>query len=84
MICYRLPVRVNGFLLGHLLLETSAMTLRDPKPGDGSFGRTDTASSDGGEPAGGAPADPVLGALSPARSAEQRGRRSRTPTARAS
>ena len=83
-ICYRLPVRVNGFLLGHLLLETSAMTLRDPKPGDGFFGRTDTASSDGGEPAGGAPADPVLGALSPARSAEQRGRRSRTPTARAS
>ena len=62
----------NGFLLGHLLLETSAMTLRDPKPGDGSFSGTDTASGDGGEPAGGAPADPVLGGLSPARSAEQR------------
>ena len=62
----------NGFLLGHLLLETSAMTLRDPKPGDGSFSGTDTASSDGGESAGGAPADPVLGGLSPARSAEQR------------
>jgi hypothetical protein len=42
-------------------------------PGDGSFSGTDTASSDGGEPAGGAPADPVLGGLSPARSAEQRG-----------
>jgi hypothetical protein len=62
----------NGFLLGHLLLETSAVTLRDPKPGDGSFAGTDTASNDGGEPAGGAPADPVLGGLSPARSAEQR------------
>ena len=34
----------NGFLLGYLLLETSAMTLRDPKPGDGSFAGTDTAS----------------------------------------
>jgi hypothetical protein len=62
----------NGFLLGHLLLETSAMTLRDSKPGDGSFSGTDTASGDGGEPAGEAPADPVLGGLSPARSAEQR------------
>jgi TetR/AcrR family transcriptional regulator, tetracycline repressor protein len=62
----------NVFLLGHLLLETSAMTLRDPKPGDGSFSGTDTASGDGGEPAGGAPADPVLGGLSPVRSAEQR------------
>ncbi|HEX7268759.1 MAG TPA: TetR/AcrR family transcriptional regulator C-terminal domain-containing protein, partial [Streptosporangiaceae bacterium] len=62
----------NGFLLGHLLLETSAMTLRDPRPGDGSFVGTDTAPGDGGEPAGGAAADPVLGGLSPARSAEQR------------
>jgi hypothetical protein len=62
----------NGFLLGHLLLETSAMTLRDPRPGDGSFSGTDTASGDGGEAAGGAAADPVLGGLSPARSAEQR------------
>ena len=41
-------------------------------PGDGSFSGTDTASSDGGKPAGGAPADLVLGGLSPARSAEQR------------
>jgi TetR/AcrR family transcriptional regulator, tetracycline repressor protein len=59
----------NGFLLGHLLLETSAMALRDPKPGDGSF--TGTDSGDGaaaGEPA----ADPVPGGLSPARSVEQR------------
>ena len=27
----------NSFLLGYLLLETSAMALQDPKPGDGSF-----------------------------------------------
>src|SRR6476660_4476636 len=34
----------NSFLLGFLLLETSAAALRDPKPGDGSFqqgGRAD-------------------------------------------
>jgi TetR/AcrR family tetracycline transcriptional repressor len=57
----------NGFLLGHLLLETSAMTLRDPKPGDGAFAGTDRP-GEGGE----APADPVPGGLSPARSAGQR------------
>ena len=33
----------NSFLLGYLLLETSAMALRDPKPGDGSFTSTDTS-----------------------------------------
>jgi TetR/AcrR family transcriptional regulator, tetracycline repressor protein len=58
----------NSFLLGYLLLETSAMTLRDPKPGDGSFTSTDTVSEDGG----GAAAQPVSGGLSPARSAGQR------------
>jgi TetR/AcrR family tetracycline transcriptional repressor len=58
----------NSFLLGYLLLETSAMALRDPKPGDGSFNGTDAVSNDGGEPA----AHPVIGGLSPARSAEQR------------
>ena len=62
----------NGFLLGYLLLETSAMTLRDPKPGDGSFTGTDTISDDGGGSAGQAAANPVIGGLSPARSAEQR------------
>jgi len=60
----------NGFLLGHLLLETSAMALRDPKPGDGSF--TGTDSGDGAAAGAPAPADPVPGGLSPARSAEQR------------
>ena len=62
----------NSFLLGYLLLETSAMTLRDPKPGDGSFTGTDAISDDGGEPAGQAAANPVIGGLSPARSAGQR------------
>jgi len=62
----------NGFLLGHLLLETSAITLRDPKPGDGSFTGTDAASDDGSGPGGGAAADPVPGGLSPARAPDQR------------
>ena len=61
----------NSFLLGYLLLETSAMTLRDPKPGDGSFTGTDTISDDGGS-AGQAAARPVIGGLSPVRSAGQR------------
>jgi AcrR family transcriptional regulator len=63
----------NSFLLGYLLLETSAMTLRDPKPGDGSFTGTDI-SANGGAPPGeqAAAANPVLGGLSPTRSAEQR------------
>jgi TetR/AcrR family transcriptional regulator, tetracycline repressor protein len=62
----------NSFLLGYLLLETSAMALRDPKPGDGSFTGTDTISDDGGGSAGQAAAAPVIGGLSPVRSAGQR------------
>src|ERR1700734_1940727 len=62
----------NSFLLGYLLLETSAMALRDPKPGDGSFTSTDTSSDEGGEPGGQLAANSVPGGLSPARSAEQR------------
>src|SRR5947207_1434871 len=61
----------NGFLLGYLLLETSAMALRDPKPGDGSFASTD-ASPDGGGESGQAADSPVIGGLSPTRSAGQR------------
>jgi TetR/AcrR family transcriptional regulator, tetracycline repressor protein len=61
----------NSFLLGYLLLETSAMALRDPKPGDGSFTSTDTAANEGREPAG-QTANPVPGGLSPTRSPEQR------------
>src|ERR1700735_4054403 len=56
----------NSFLLGYLLLETSAMALRDPKPGDGSFTGTDTAANEGSGPAGQAAANPVPGGLSPA------------------
>jgi TetR/AcrR family transcriptional regulator, tetracycline repressor protein len=62
----------NSFLLGSLLLETSAMALRDPQPGDGSFTGTDIAANESGGPAGQAAANPVPGGLSPARSAEQR------------
>jgi TetR/AcrR family tetracycline transcriptional repressor len=62
----------NGFLLGYLLLETSAMALRDPKPGDGSFASTDTLSDEFSSPSGTATANPVPGGLSPARSPEQR------------
>jgi hypothetical protein len=53
----------NSFLLGYLLLETSAMALRDPKPGDGSYstGSTDPA-SDAADTN-----DPVPGGLSPTR-----------------
>jgi AcrR family transcriptional regulator len=61
----------NSFLLGYLLLETSAMTLRDPKPGDGSFTGPD-AEWDGGSAPSQASANPVVGGLSPARSPEQR------------
>ena len=49
----------NGFLLGYLLLETSAMALRDPKPGDGSFASTDTLSDEFSSPSGTATANPV-------------------------
>ena len=54
----------NSFLLGYLLLETSAMALRDPRPGDGSF-----ATGGDGEPGADAAAstDPVPGGLSPTR-----------------
>ena len=61
----------NSFLLGYLLLETSAMALRDPKPGDGSFASTD-ASPDAGGGSGQAADSPVIGGLSPTRSAQQR------------
>ena len=58
----------NSFLLGHLLLETSALALRDPLPGDGSFQQG--SSGDGTDPVD--PGDPVPGMLSPARGAEHR------------
>ena len=58
----------NSLLLGFLLLETSAMALRDPKPGDGSFQQG--PQTDGSDPVD--PADPVPGALTPARSSDDR------------
>ncbi len=58
----------NGFLLGYLLLETSAMALRDPKPGDGSFATGPIEpDSDAAESS-----DPVPGGLSPTRTPAQR------------
>lgn len=58
----------NSFLLGFLLLETSAMALRDPKPGDGSF--QSGTPSDGSDPVD--PTDPVPGGLSPTRDSADR------------
>ncbi|WP_375490536.1 TetR/AcrR family transcriptional regulator [uncultured Jatrophihabitans sp.] len=57
----------NSFLLGYLLLETSAMALQDPKPGDGSF--QSGTSPDDATPA--EATDPVPGAISPTRTREQ-------------
>ena len=62
----------NSFLLGYLLLETSAMALQNPKPGDGSFTSADTSPDGDSGTAGQAAANPVPGGLSPARSPEQR------------
>lgn len=58
----------NSFLLGYLLLETSSLAIKDPRPGDGSFQQGST--DDGTDPVD--PGDPVPGSLSPARSASQR------------
>jgi TetR/AcrR family transcriptional regulator, tetracycline repressor protein len=53
----------NSFLLGYLLLETSAMVIDDPKPGDGSFQSGDgTGDHDPVDPT-----DPVPGSISPTR-----------------
>jgi AcrR family transcriptional regulator len=58
----------NSFLLGYLLLETSAMALRDPKRGDGSFS-TGSVSEDSGAAE---TSDPVPGGLSPTRRPQDR------------
>jgi hypothetical protein len=50
----------NSFLLGYLLMETGARTLRDPQPGDGSF-----------SPDGAADPEPVPGGLTPTRTDSQ-------------
>ncbi len=58
----------NGFLLGYLLLETSAMAVHDPRPGDGSYA---SAGADGSTEATTAAAA-VPGALTPTRSPAER------------
>ena len=58
----------NSFLLGHLLLETSAMVIDDPKPGDGSF----QAGDDSGAHDPVDPADPIPGSISPTRTTATR------------
>jgi AcrR family transcriptional regulator len=58
----------NGFLLGFLLLETSAMAIHDPLPGDGSYA---PAGDQGSDEAAAAEA-PVPGALTPTRSRQDR------------
>jgi TetR/AcrR family transcriptional regulator, tetracycline repressor protein len=50
----------NSFLLGYLLMETGARTLRDPRHGDGSY-----------RPEGGTDTEPVPGGLTPTRTGEQ-------------
>lgn len=58
----------NSFLLGYLLLETSAMVIDDPQPGDGSFQTGDgTGDHDPVDPT-----DPVPGSISPTRTTENR------------
>lgn len=64
--------RFNSFLLGALLLETSAMTLADPKPGDGALAAEAGAASAGTDADAPDPAAAVPGALSPVRSKGQR------------
>ena len=68
----------NSFLLGYLLLETSAVVLCDPKEGDGSF-----QSGDGsGDHDPVHPADPVPGALAPSRTTAEREALERADTPR--
>lgn len=58
----------NGFLLGYLLLETSAMAVHDPLPGDGAYAPSGSEGSD--EPAAADAAVP--GSLTPTRSKADR------------
>ncbi len=65
----------NSFLLGYLLLETGAMTVLDPKPGDGAFSTGSVDSDLDSDQGAGEPADagdPVPGGLSPTRSPQLR------------
>lgn len=68
---------LNSFLLGFLLLETGAMTVADPKPGDGSF-----ASRHRGATSRDAK-QPVPGQVTPTETAAETSRRRRATTAAA-
>ncbi len=67
----------NSFLLGFLLLETSAMANSDPRPGDGSYASGDGSGSDEATSAAAA----VPGALTPTRSRADRRAIARAETA---
>jgi AcrR family transcriptional regulator len=58
----------NSFLLGYLLLETSAMALADPRPGDGSY--EPRAASGGKDPV--STDTPIPGGLTPTRDRSER------------
>jgi hypothetical protein len=66
----------NSFLLGYLLLETSAMALADPRPGDGAYLPADLDAHTGDDRAGVSdpvtPDAPVPGGLTPTRSRSER------------
>jgi AcrR family transcriptional regulator len=58
----------NSFLLGYLLLETSAMTLADPRPGDGAY--QPSGEGEGKDPV--SSDAPVPGGLTPTRERSER------------
>lgn len=58
----------NSFLLGFLLLETSAMSIHEPLPGDGSY----AASEGEGSNEAASAAHPAPGSLTPTRSVSER------------
>jgi AcrR family transcriptional regulator len=67
----------NSFLLGYLLLETSAMTLADPRPGDGAYQPRDAeeGAEEGADTEGPDTASanaPVPGGLTPTRTRADR------------
>ncbi len=65
----------NSFLLGFLLLETGAMTVEDPKPGDGSFSSRSPGAAAGDSKA------PVPGQVTPTKTVTEARERKRATTA---
>jgi AcrR family transcriptional regulator len=68
---------LNSFLLGFLLLETGAMTVEDPKPGDGSF------SSRARGAASGDSKEPIPGQVTPTKTLAETRARKKASTAEA-